>query len=168
MKYTLSTFREYTLSNFRDDAFGGITAAVVALPLSLAFGVASGLGAIAGLYGAIAVGFFAAVFGGTNTQISGPTAPLAVAISVVFISTGESLTQTLTVAVLAGVFQVLIGALRLGSYIAYTPYPVVSGFTTGVGSIILFVTTLPLLGAQHALGRSRWRRYGDGPPRLPT
>ncbi|MCY4622866.1 MAG: SulP family inorganic anion transporter [bacterium] len=143
---------EYNLSNFRDDAFGGITAAVVALPLSLAFGVASGLGAIAGLYGAIAVGFFAALFGGTNTQISGPTAPLAVAISVVFISTGESLTQTLTVAVLAGIFQILIGALRLGSYVAYTPYPVVSGFTTGVGGIILFVTTLPLLGAPHALG----------------
>ena len=152
MKNTLSSFRNYTLTNFRDDAFGGITAAVVALPLSLAFGVASGLGAIAGLYGAIAVGFFAAVFGGTNTQISGPTAPLAVAISVVFISTGESLTQTLTVAVLAGIFQILIGALRLGSYIAYTPYPVVSGFTTGVGGIILFVTTLPLLGAEHALG----------------
>ncbi|MCE2528931.1 MAG: SulP family inorganic anion transporter [Acidimicrobiia bacterium] len=143
---------EYNLSNFRDDAFGGITAAVVALPLSLAFGVASGLGAIAGLYGAIAVGFFAALFGGTNTQISGPTAPLAVAISVVFISTGESLTQTLTVAVLAGIFQILIGAWRLGSYVAYTPYPVVSGFTTGVGGIILFVTTLPLLGAPHALG----------------
>ena len=143
---------KYDLSNFRDDAFGGITAAVVALPLSLAFGVASGLGAIAGLYGAIAVGFFAALFGGTNTQISGPTAPLAVAISVVFISTGESLTQTLTVAVLAGIFQILIGALRLGSYVAYTPYPVVSGFTTGVGGIILFVTTLPLLGAPHALG----------------
>jgi SulP family sulfate permease len=143
---------KYNLSNFRDDAFGGITAAVVALPLSLAFGVASGLGAIAGLYGAIAVGFFAAVFGGTNTQISGPTAPLAVAISVVFISTGESLTQTLTVAVLAGIFQILIGVLRLGSYVAYTPYPVVSGFTTGVGGIILFVTTLPLLGREHALG----------------
>ena len=143
---------KYNLISFRDDAFGGITAAVVALPLSLAFGVASGLGAIAGLYGAIAVGFFAAVFGGTNTQISGPTAPLAVAISVVFISAGESLTQTLTVAVLAGIFQILIGALRLGSYVAYTPYPVVSGFTTGVGGIILFVTTLPLLGADHALG----------------
>ena len=152
MKYTLSNFRKYTLINFRDDAFGGITGAVVALPLSLAFGVASGLGAIAGLYGAIAVGFFAAVFGGTSTQISGPTAPLSVAISVVFISTGESLTQTLTVAVLAGIFQILIGSLRLGSFVAYTPYPVVSGFTTGVGGIILFVTTLPLLGAEHALG----------------
>ena len=143
---------QYNLTNFRDDAFGGITAAVVALPLSLAFGVASGLGAIAGMYGAVAVGFFSAAFGGTNTQISGPTAPLAVAISVVFISTGESLTQTLTVAVLAGVFQILIGSLRLGSYVSYTPYPVVSGFTTGVGGIILFVTTLPLLGSAFALG----------------
>ncbi len=142
----------YQLSNLRDDVFGGVSAAVVMLPLALAFGVASGLGAIAGLYGAIAVGFLATILGGAGTQISGPSAPLTVAIAVVFVSTGESLSRTLTVAVLAGIFQVLIGTLRLGTYVSYTPYPVVSGFTTGVGVIILFVTTLPLLGADHGLG----------------
>ena len=143
---------KYSLTGFRDDLFGGLTAAVVTLPLALAFGVASGLGAIAGLYGAIIVGFFAALFGGTNTQISGPTAPLAVAISVVFITADGDLEKALFVVILAGIFQILIGLLRLGSFVAYTPYPVIAGFTTGVGGIILFVNTLPLLGAPHALG----------------
>ncbi len=142
----------YDLPRLRDDTFGGLTAAVVALPLSLAFGVASGLGAIAGLYGAIAVGFFAAVFGGTKTQISGPTAPLAVAMSVVVTSYADSLTEALTIAALAGVIQILLGALRLGSFVAYTPYAVVSGFTTGVGAIIILVQSLPFLGTPVALG----------------
>lgn len=142
----------YDLLRLRDDTFGGLTAAVVALPLSLAFGVASGLGAIAGLYGAIAVGFFAAVFGGTKTQISGPTAPLAVAMSVVVTSYADSLTEALTIAALAGVIQILLGSLRLGSFVAYTPYPVISGFTTGVGAIIILVQSLPFLGAPVALG----------------
>ena len=143
---------KYDLLKLRDDTFGGMTAAVVALPLSLAFGVASGLGAIAGLYGAIAVGFFAAVFGGTKTQISGPTAPLAVAMSVVVTTYADSLTEALTIATLAGVIQILLGALRLGSFVAYTPYPVISGFTTGVGAIIILVQSLPFLGAPVALG----------------
>ena len=143
---------KYDFSSLRDDTFGGLTAAVIALPLSLAFGVASGLGAIAGLYGAIAVGFFATVFGGTKTQISGPTAPLAVAMSVVVTSYADSLTEALTIAALAGLIQILLGALRLGSFVAYTPYPVISGFTTGVGAIIILVQSLPFLGAPVALG----------------
>ena len=76
----------YDCRTFRGDVFGGVTAAVVGLPVSLAFGVASGLGAIAGMYGAIAVGFFAAVFGGTKSQISGPTGPMAVAMAVIVTS----------------------------------------------------------------------------------
>ena len=143
---------KYGWQALRDDTFGGMTAAVVALPLSLAFGVASGLGAIAGLYGAIAVGFFAAVFGGTRTQISGPTAPLAVAMSVVVTSYADSLTEALTIAALAGVIQILLGSLRLGSFVAYTPYSVISGFTSGVGAIIILVQSLPFLGAHVALG----------------
>lgn len=142
----------YDLLRLRDDTFGGLTAAVVALPLSLAFGVASGLGAVAGLYGAIAVGFFAAIFGGTKTQISGPTAPLAVAMSVVVTSYADTLTEALTIATLAGVIQILLGALRLGSFVAYTPYAVISGFTTGVGAIIILVQSLPFFGAPVALG----------------
>ena len=142
----------YDLENLRDDAFGGATAAVVALPLSLGFGVASGLGAVAGLHAAIAVGFFAAVFGGTHTQISGPTAPLAVAMSVVVTSYADSLAEALTIAALAGVIQILLGTLRLGAYLAYTPYSVISGFTSGVGAIIILVQSLPFLGSPVALG----------------
>lgn len=141
------------LQGLRGDVFGGLTAAVVALPLSLAFGVASGLGAIAGLYGAIAVGMLAALFGGSKTQISGPTAPLSVAMSVVFVDyAGEDLSKALAIVALAGLIQVIMGALRLGSYVAYTPYAVVSGFTSAVGVIIIVVQVLPLLGSEVALG----------------
>ena len=132
--------------------FGGLTAAVVALPLSLAFGVASGLGAIEGLYSAIAVGLIAAALGGTRTQISGPTAPLSVAMSVVVASYADSIAEALTIVMLAGAIQILMGSLRLGSFVAYTPYSVISGFMSGVGVIIILVQTLPLLGLEVALG----------------
>ena len=147
------TTLNYSGERLRGDVFGGLTAAVVMLPLSLAFGVASGLGAIAGLYGAIAVGLLASISGGTQTQISGPTAPLSVAMSVVVIGyAGEDLAKALAIVVLAGVVQILLGSLKLGSYVAYTPYPVVSGFTSGVGLIIIVVQLLPLLGSEVALG----------------
>ena len=137
----------------KGDVFGGLTAAVVALPLSLAFGVASGLGAIAGLYGAISVGLLAALMGGSRTQISGPTARLSVAMSVVFVDyAGEDLTKALAIVALAGLIQVLLGALRLGSFVAYTPYAVVSGFTAAVGVIIIVVQVLPFFGSEVALG----------------
>ena len=85
----------YDLQTFRGDVFGGVTAAVVGLPVALAFGVASGLGALAGIYGAIAVGFFAAVFGGTKSQISGPTGPMAVAMAVIVTSYANNLAEAL-------------------------------------------------------------------------
>ena len=142
----------YDLQTLRGDVFGGLTAAVVALPLSLAFGVASGLGAIEGLYSAIAVGLIAAALGGTRTQISGPTAPLSVAMSVVVASYADSIAEALTIVMLAGAIQILMGSLRLGSFVAYTPYSVISGFMSGVGVIIILVQTLPLLGLEVALG----------------
>ena len=142
----------YGLDTFRGDLFGGITSTVVALPVSLAFGVASGLGAAAGLYGAIAVGFFAAVFGGTRSQISGPTAPMAVAMAVIITSHASNLTEALTVVMLGGLLQVLIGVLRIGRFIAYTPHVVVSGFMTGIGVIVMLIQTLPFLGAPTAPG----------------
>ena len=141
------------LQVLRGDIFGGLTAAVVALPLSLAFGVASGLGAVAGLYGAIVVGLLGALLGGSKTQISGPTAPLSVAMAVVFVDyANQDLGKALAIVALAGLIQVLMGALRLGSYMAYTPYAVVSGFTSAVGLIIILVQFLPLLGSEVALG----------------
>ena len=143
---------KYDLNTLRGDLFGGLTSAVVALPVSLAFGVASGLGAAAGLYGAIAVGFFAAVFGGTRSQISGPTAPMAVAMAVIITSHSSNLTEALTVVMLGGLLQVLLGVLRFGRFVAYTPHVVVSGFMSGIGIIVMLIQTLPFLGAPTALG----------------
>ena len=141
-------------SNIRGDAFGGITAGIVALPLALAFGVSSGLGPSAGLYGAIFISFFAALFGGTNTQISGPTAPMT-AVSMVIIAgiiaandgdVNKALPAILTVFLLAGLMQIGLGAIGLGQYIRYIPYPVVSGFMTAIGVIIIVTQILPMLG----------------------
>jgi SulP family sulfate permease len=141
-------------SNFKGDLFGGITAGIVALPLALAFGVSSGLGPSAGLYGAIFIGFFAAIFGGTSTQISGPTAPMTavsmiVVAGIVAINDGnleKALPAILTVFLLAGLMQVGLGLLGLGKYIKYIPYPVVSGFMTAIGVIILLTQILPSMG----------------------
>ena len=141
------------LQNVRGDVFGGMTAAVVALPLSLAFGVASGLGAIEGLYSAVVVGMLAALLGGSKTQISGPTAPLSVAMAVVFVDYADGeLAKALAIVAMAGIIQVLLGALRLGTFVAYTPYAVVSGFTSAVGLIIIIVQVLPFFGTEVALG----------------
>jgi SulP family sulfate permease len=141
-------------SNIKGDAFGGLTAGIVALPLALAFGVSSGLGPSAGLYGAIFLSFFAALFGGTNTQISGPTAPMT-AVSMVVIAgiiaandgdVSKALPAILTVFLLAGIMQIGLGALGFGKYIKYIPYPVVSGFMTAIGVIILVTQILPAIG----------------------
>ena len=139
---------------FKGDLFGGLTAGLVALPLALAFGVSSGLGPSAGLYGAIFVSFFAALFGGTNTQISGPTAPMT-AVSMVVIAgivasfngdVSKALPAILTVFLLAGLMQIVLGVVGLGKYIKYIPYPVVSGFMTAIGVIILITQIMPALG----------------------
>ncbi len=142
----------YDLKKFRGDLFGGITSAVVGLPVSLAFGVASGLGALAGMYGAIAVGFFAAVFGGTRSQISGPTGPMAVAMAVIVTSHAQSLPEAFTIAIMAGLIQILLGAMRIGRFVSFTPYSVISGFMSGIGIIIILIQTLPFLGAPVATG----------------
>lgn len=141
-------------SNVKGDLFGGLTAGIVALPLALAFGVSSGLGPSAGLYGAIFLGFFAALLGGTSTQISGPTAPMT-AVSMIVIAgilqsnegnIDKALPIILAVFILSGLFQILIGSIGLGKYIKYIPYPVVSGFMTAIGVIIIITNILPILG----------------------
>jgi len=140
------------LRSLRGDVFGGMTVAVVALPVALAFGVASGLGAAAGMYGAIASGFFASVFGGTRSQISGPTAPMTVAIAVIVTGYATNLAEALTVVTLAGVLQVLLGLSKIGRFVAYTPHVVVSGFMSGIGIIVVLIQTMPFLGAESAEG----------------
>ena len=142
----------YDFQTLRGDVFGGLTATVVALPVALAFGVASGLGAAAGLYGAIAVGFFASVFGGTRSQISGPTGPMAVAMAVIVTTHAANITEALTVVVMGGLLQVLLGLLGIGRFVAYTPYVVISGFMSGIGIIIMLIQSLPFLGVPTAPG----------------
>ncbi len=132
--------------NLRGDIFGGATAAIIALPLALAFGVASGMGPIAGLYGAICVGLFAALFGGTNAQVSGPTGPMTIVSASVFTQFASQPGLAFTVVMMAGAFQILFGYLRIGRYINLMPYPVISGFMTGIGCILIILQLEPLIG----------------------
>lgn len=134
------------LSNIRGDLTGGLTAGIVALPLALALGVASGLGPMAGLYGAIAVGFFAALFGGTPAQISGPTGPMVVVLAGLFASLSGDASLIFTAVILAGIFQIVFGVLGVGQYIRLVPYPVISGFMSGIGAIIIILQIGRLLG----------------------
>lgn len=132
--------------NLRGDIYGGLTAAVVALPLALAFGVASGVGPVAGLYGAIFVGFFAAIFGGTPSQVSGPTGPMTVVMAGVFTQYGHDPAMAFTVVMLAGAFQIAFGFFKFGRYISLVPFPVISGFMSGIGCIIIILQIAPLIG----------------------
>ncbi|MCY4654947.1 MAG: SulP family inorganic anion transporter [Dehalococcoidia bacterium] len=143
----------YDFSKLPGDIFGGVTATVIALPVALGFGVASGLGPIAGIYSAIAVGFFAAVFGGTPSQISGPTGPMTIAMAVVLVQhAGGDLTKAFTIVMLAGLLQIALGILRIGSFVTYTPYSVISGFMSGIGVIVITIQVLPVLGASAVPG----------------
>ena len=139
-------------ANIPGDVFGGVTSAIVMLPMALAFGVASGLGPVAGIYGAVAVGFFAAVFGGTPSQISGPTGPMTVAMAAVVALYADSLVTAFTIVMLAGLVQIALGLMRIGSFVSYTPYSVISGFMTGIGAIIMVLQVMPFLGADPVPG----------------
>ena len=143
--------------NVRGDFLGGLTAAVVALPMALAFGIASGAGASAGLWGAILVGFFASLFGGTPSLISEPTGPMTVIVTAVIVSTSASdpengVAMAFTVVMLAGIFQIAFGLLKLGRYITMLPYNVISGFMTGIGVILIFMQIAPFLGQETPAG----------------
>ena len=150
-------------SNLKGDIFGGVTAGIVALPLALAFGIqafsgigsdGASIGAYAGLVGATLLGFFAALFGGTHSQISGPTGPMTVIsatlISGAFASSSGNLSTVLVTmalaAVFCGLFQILFGIIKLGKYVRYIPYPVLSGFMSGIGVIIILQQLYPLVG----------------------
>ena len=151
--------------NLKGDIFGGITAGIVALPLALAFGIqafggiddpsASSMGALAGLIGATFLGFFASLFGGTHSQISGPTGPMTV-ITAPLLSgvwaAQHSMSAVLISMSLAGLFcglfQILFGILKIGKYVRYIPYPVLSGFMSGIGVIIIIQQLYPLIGCK--------------------
>lgn len=149
----MALLRRFEFSNLSGDIFGGLTAAIVALPLALAFGVSSGAGPAAGVYGAIFTGLFAALFGGTSTQVSGPTGPMTVVMATIFtqfsaIDPENGVSIAFTVVVLSGFFQMLFGVFKLGKYITLMPFPVISGFMSGIGIIIISLQLLPLFGHQ--------------------
>ncbi|EAZ94369.1 bicarbonate transporter BicA [Crocosphaera chwakensis] len=144
--------------NVKGDIFGGLTAAVIALPMALTFGVASGAGASSGLWGAILIGFFAALFGGTPTLISEPTGPMTVVMTSVIASLiatngqEQGLAMAFTVVMLAGVFQILFGVFKLGKYVTLMPYTVISGFMSGIGVILIILQIAPFLGQASPKG----------------
>jgi SulP family sulfate permease len=147
----MQIFNEIRFDNLRGDLFGGVTAAIIALPMALAFGVASGAGPAAGLYGAVLVGLFAALFGGTPTLISEPTGPMTVIMTAVIANLlaanpENGMAMAFTVVMLAGLFQILFGVLKLGHYVTMMPYTVVSGFMTGIGIILIILQLGPFLG----------------------
>jgi len=149
--HAMQVFNEIRLDNLRGDLFGGVTAAVIALPMALAFGVASGAGPAAGLYGAVLVGLFAALFGATPTLISEPTGPMTVVMTAVIANLiaanpEQGMAMAFTVVMLAGVFQMIFGVLRLGHYVTMMPYTVISGFMTGIGVILIILQMGPFLG----------------------
>lgn len=155
---TMKVFNRINFNNLQGDIFGGLTATVIALPMALAFGVASGAGAEAGLYGAVLVGLFAALFGGTPTLISEPTGPMTVIMTAVIASLVASYGQeqgmamAFTVVMMAGVFQILFGVLKLGKYVTLMPYTVVSGFMSGIGLIMIILQLGPFLGQDSPKG----------------
>jgi len=142
----MALFHGLHFGNVRGDIYGGVTTAVIALPLALAFGVASGAGAIAGLYGAIFVGFFAALFGGTPAQVSRPTGPMTVVASGLFVQFAHDPAIAFSVILLGGALQIAFGVMKFGGYIRLMPYPVISGFMSDIGCIIIALQLEPLIG----------------------
>lgn len=147
--------------NLRCDLFGGVTTAIISLPLALAFGVASGAGAEAGLWGAILVGFFAALFGGSSTLISEPTGPMTVIMTAILTAMVARYPESgaaiaFTVVMMAGAFQILLGTLKLGKYITLMPYSVVSGFMSGIGGDPDYPATLTTARAPFSWWRCAW------------
>ena len=150
-------FNKIHFRNIKGDIFGGLTAAVIALPMALAFGVASGAGPAAGLYGSVLVGLFAALFGGTPTLISEPTGPMTVVMTAVIANLtatdpDNGIVMAFTVVMLAGLFQISFGLLKLGKYITMMPYNVVSGFMSGIGLILIILQIGPFLGQASPKG----------------
>ncbi len=144
---------KFHFRNVKGDLLGGLTAGVITLPLALAFGLQSGLGAMSGLYGAIFLGAVAVIFGGTQTLISTPTGPMTV-VAALTIAQAISYAGSVELAfgtilgifVLAGGVQIAFGLLKFGGNIKYIPYPVLSGFMTGIGIILILFEIYPLMG----------------------
>jgi len=140
--------QELTYKRIAGDIFGGVTASIIALPLALAFGVASGVGAQAGIYGAIILGFVAALAGGTKVQISGPTGPMTIVAASTLVLFHGDVSVLMAAVLLTGIFQIILGLLKVGKFVKFVPYPVISGFMSGIGIIIILLQINPLLGIE--------------------
>ncbi len=154
---SMITLKRFKNASLKGDLFGGVTTAIISLPLALAFGVASGAGAEAGMWGAILVGLFAALFGGSTSLISEPTGPMTVIMTAVLTAMmskypENGLAMGFTVVMMAGAFQILLGTLKLGKYVTLMPYSVISGFMSGIGVILIILQLAPLLGHQAPAG----------------
>ena len=136
-----------TIKTLKNDILAGITVAIVALPLALAFGVVSGAGAIAGLYGAIILGFIASLLGGVSVQVSGPTGPMTVVTAAAVTTFSNDFSTVMAVVFFAGIIQISFGIVDLGKWIKFIPYPIISGFMCGIGVIIIILQINPLFGA---------------------
>ena len=137
----------YSWGQLRGDILGGLTAGSIVLPASVGYGVISGLGPVAGLYGAAAVSLFAALFGGTRGMISGPNILVTLTMAAVVSQYADSLAEAASAAILAGLIQMGFGALRLGRYVSYIPYSLIAGFFTAFGILLIIKQGLLALGA---------------------
>ncbi len=139
-------FQKYDVNNLKGDLIGGLTTALVMFPVAVAFGVASGLGPTAGLWSAVVVGLSAALFCGTSAMISGPTAPMTLAMIVIISIHANNLSEAFMIVMLAGAIQICFGIFRFGRFLAYTPYSVVVGVMSGIGFTIIAIHIPTLFG----------------------
>lgn len=134
------------LNIFMGDALGGINAAIIALPQALAFGVATGFGAGAGIWGAVILSFIVGILGTKIPMISGITGPSAIVIASVMHALNQDISSVILIMFMAGIIQVILSRSALLNVVKYVPYPVISGFMNGVGIIIIILQLNPLLG----------------------
>ncbi len=153
-EFKFSEILKFDFNHIKGDLVGGITSAIVALPLALGFGIlaynGSPQGAVAGLYGAIFTGFLASLFGGTPRQITGPTGGMTVILTQMYIQYGGA-DALLGACLIAGVLQVLYGFIKAGKFISFIPYPVIVGFTNGI-AILIFTQQLTLFAGAPLIG----------------
>ena len=152
MSATILSRINYGLSDVRGDFFGGLTASSIALPVALGYGVISGLGPVAGLYGAVAVGIFASIFGGVRGMVYGSQIMIVLPMSVVVAEYADSIAQAATIGILVGLLQIVFGLLGLGRYASYIPFSLTSGFFTAFGFLLIIKQSLLAFGASSGGG----------------
>ena len=152
LKRSVPTSFSYRWTDLRGDLAGGLVSSALIIPAALSFGELAGLGPVAGLYGALAVGIFGALVGNTRGLISGVNANVSIIMALVVAEYTNSITEALAAAILAGLIQVVFGLLRFGRYIAYVPVSLLNGFFTGVGILLIVTQIAPAMGVANVSG----------------